>query len=169
MADNETDPFADSLLELAGVDLTGVAEVRFETLPPMKAGFEVVEVGKRGRDTDKGPRLFIEVKAKVLEVLSVADAKFESAEAKEKLVGKTFSETFVIDPNDPLTGIGRFKAFLKDIGTNDNAKLGDLFAGSLNGFKLLGTIKHRPNPKDKDRPFTNLVPTKTSASGAIKV
>lgn len=170
MDETQEADFAESLEQLAGLTLDDVAEVRFMPLPPMKGGFEVVEVKSVGRNTTKGPRLIIEAKLNVVEVASVADAAYDSQEARDKLVGKSHVEGFPIDPSVPETGLGRFKAFLADIGYTGSLQLADLInGGSANGIKFNGQVKHRKNPQDSDRPFVNVNPVVEKAAAKMQV
>lgn len=163
------DAFAEALNELAGIDLTDVEEVRFESLPVMKGGFEIVGFSTVGRETKNGPRIFIDVKLQVVEVTGVADAKFSSPEEQAKLVGKSHNETFILNQADAAEGLGRLKAFLTDVGYAGDLKWTSMLNGVLNGHKFYGQVKHRPNPNDKDRPYCNVRPLKQAATAAIQV
>jgi len=170
MTDTQSDAFNEAFEELAGVSLEDIVEVRFTSLPPMKAGFEIEEVKPGTAETKSGDSFTLKVKCRVLEVLSVASADYPDTESQAKLVGKSHVETFFILKSDPLEGLGRLKAYLKDIGApNPGMSLKELMSGGLNGHKFLGQVKHRKNPNDKDRPFVNLNPIIEKASGQIAV
>lgn len=160
MSATETNNAFDEAFEaLAGVNLADIAEVRFESLPPMKAGFEIIEVKPGKADTKKGASLTVNIKCKVLELKSVMSAAHQTPEAQATLIGKTHTETFFILQADALAGLGRLKAFLVDIGIpNPNMPMGEVLKGGILGHKFYGQVKHRVNPEDKDRPFVNVNP-----------
>ena len=152
-----------NLAELAGLDTTNVDEVRisFEVLP---VGIYKLEIG--AAELEDKPR---EVKGKQLQMLlckipCVIKDVLElgesiSPEEREKLVGKTHTETIVQTlekPEDLATFVGRVKAFLVDVGCQGNGKLQDIL-GAANGHVFIAPYKVRTDKNDKDKKYGGLV------------
>lgn len=167
MTDN-ADEFASQIADLAGVNLDDVEAVRYSDLPPMKGGFEYSDFTMKGVNTDNGPRLVVDLTAKVIEVTSVADPAYESAEEQQKLIDKTHRSSFFIDPENPLEGLGRLKAQLEDTGWEGPWSIEEVKSAVV-GHKFLGQIRHKQSSKDKDRVYVNLFGIKETAAAKLSV
>lgn len=143
---DETEGF--SLADIADIDVSEIAEVRFEQIPAGSYDWEVTEASL-GEDEKDGERRFkAEFDLKILEVKAV----LEQGVDKESLVGKTFTERYFIKPTEPQEeiekAIGRIRAFIADIGLDNKGKLGDIVR-SAKGHTFPGKITKR---KDKNDP-----------------
>lgn len=126
MEDIENDDGMDfSLADIAGLDASEIAEVRFSTLP---AGvYNFVGVSAHFEDTtnrDDERRLVLIVKVKVDEVKSVVDRNFKTEEQRLDLVGKTHTEKFYVVPAKAAEGLGLIRAFIGDIGLPNEGAFG---------------------------------------------
>jgi hypothetical protein len=112
-----------SLADLADLDTTDVAEMRFESLPAGAFRFRVVSAtlaeGQNKETQDK--QFIVDMGFEVIEVKAVTDRKVD----REALIGKKHSEKRYIIPGEKaLEGIGYLRSFLADIGANNAGKLG---------------------------------------------
>lgn len=141
--DNNADGF--SLADLADLDLEGIEEVRFESLPKGVYEFEVAEAKIESDAKDGEPRYKIEFGLKILEMLS----SIEPGVDLESFAGKTHTERFFIYPKksqeDAAKAIGRVKAFLADMGCATEGKFNPAVLDSK-GHTFRGRIE-----KQKDR------------------
>lgn len=144
--DEDTEGF--SLADLADIDVSEIAEIRFEQLPNGSYGWEVANADLH-EDTKDGERRYkAEFELKVVEV----NAVLEQGVDKESLIGKTHTERFFIKPADEQAevekSIGRIRAFIADIGMDNKGKLGDIVRGAK-GHTFPGKIVKK---KDKNDP-----------------
>lgn len=112
-----------SLADLAGLDVSGIEEIRSERLPAGMFLFKGKAVSlseMQNRDDEK--RFLATVTLEVAEVQALLDNKIDSA----GLVGKTHTERFYIVPEKAEEGIGRIRAFVSDIGLNSAGPLGGM-------------------------------------------
>lgn len=144
-----------SLADIAGLDVTTVAELRMENLAEGLFIFEA-EAGILGeRENDEGEKKYgAQLKFKVLEVQAVMDRNVDP----ESLVGKTHTEFRSIDPAEAQKGIGYLKGFIADIGCDNTGSIGGLpeeaqpegyvpgFLDKMAGHRFTAKIIHR---KDK--------------------
>ena len=121
------DSGAFSLADLADIDLEGIEEVRFESLPKGTYDWEVTDATLVSDAKDGEPRYKIQFDLKILEMLS----SLEPGVDLEKMAGKTHTERFFIYPKkseeDAAKAVGRVKAFLVDMGLElaEGSKFGD--------------------------------------------
>lgn len=146
---NTTEEF--SLADLAGIDISQVAEVRFEQLPAGLYLFEVTDATmKQGEDKDGAKRFEVTFEHKVLEVKAMIEAGVD----KESLVGKSHSERFFVNPGkeqeEILKALGRIRAYITDIGGDSIGQLGAAVENTK-GLRFPAKITVR---KDKDDPST---------------
>lgn len=124
MTDNsqvETEDTEFSLADLAMLDVSAIAEVRYESLPAGLFTFRGIEAkfeDTTNRDDER--RLVLTVKLEVVECKSVVERGFD----KEELIGKKHTEKFYIVPEKAAEGIGLIRAFLADIGLPNEGPLG---------------------------------------------
>lgn len=148
-----------SLADLAGINLSEVAEVRFENIPEMGALFEItahsLEAIDRGEKM-KGPGVIYDFSVK--ECVSLVDSSLK----KEEMVGKVQKQTFMLRN---LEDIGRFKAFLTDCGVQipDAMPLPDIIPGVV-GLAFTGKSVHKKNTNDPDKPYCNIQPVVQKAT-----
>lgn len=134
-----------SLADLAELDVSDIAEIRFETLPQGIYEF-ICKNPKLDEGTNKdGEKQFVFTSDNVIEeVVQVLDANVD----KEKLVGKSQQQRQNIDPSDAETGIGRIRAYGTDIGIDSTGKLGEVVS-RMDGQRFRAKIVHN---KDKTDP-----------------
>lgn len=126
MADETLDSTSDeqvefSLSDLAQLDVSEIAEVRFESLPAGLFTFRGVEAkfeDTTNRDDER--RIVLTTKMEVVEAKSVVERGVD----KEDLIGKKHTEKFYIVPEKAAEGIGLIRAFLSDIGLSNEGPLG---------------------------------------------
>lgn len=129
---NDTPEF--SLADLAQLDVSEIAEVRFESLPAgvyLFRGTEASFEDTTNRDDER--RLVLTCKMEVSECKSVMERGYD----KDELVGKKHTEKFYIVPEKAPEGIGLIRAFLADIGLPNEGPLGGvegLEPGIVDGF-----------------------------------
>lgn len=132
-----------SLADLADLDISEIEEVRFENLPAMVAGFEVVsaELAVVGKKEDPVAR----IKCKVVTVMALVD----DSKSPDDLINKTHSESLFIGREKPREGIGRTRAFISDAGGNSAGVFGQVLAGFV-GTQFVGRIHHRKGSDGND-------------------
>lgn len=144
-----------SLADIAGLDVSDIAEVRFQTLPLGVYGWEVTEADLSEDEKDGERRFKAQFDLKVIEVKSV----LEQGVDKESLVGKTHTERFFIKPTesqeDVQKAIGRVRAFIADTGANNAGTLGDIVR-SMKGHIFTGKITHQTDKDDKSVKYARL-------------
>jgi hypothetical protein len=145
-----------SLADLAGLDVSGIDEIRFETLPQGSYSFEVMEAELvEGTDKDQAKRFEGRFSMKIIEVLSVLEAGVD----KESLVGKSITERFFISPtktaDEIQKAIGRLRAFVTDMGCDSTGALGTIIENTI-GHKFNAKIAHRKDPEDKSIVYARL-------------
>jgi hypothetical protein len=153
-----------SLAELAGEDMTSVAESRFSALPDGIYLFEVLgdpaphlEVIETGQGNDKKKKPAAVIEFQILDVLGLNHPS-EVPEGPESLIGRKHRETFFISD---LKGVGYLKAFVADIGQNNSGAMGGLpgkegYLTRLPGVRFQAPIKHRENKNDADKVYVNI-------------
>ena len=160
MADDQTAGIDDgfSLADLADIDVTEIEEVRYVAIPVGAYEFEIGKV-EMTEDTKDGERRFkIEVPLEITDVISI----MEPLKGKEKddFLKKKHTERFFIYPGkeekDVLAAIGRFRAFVTDVGVDSAGKIGELVE-RLTEHSFRGKIVNRPNKDDPSNPYKRLV------------
>lgn len=151
MTDSETvDNF--SLADLADLDVSEVAEIRFSSLP---AGVFVFSVESATLDEvmnrDDEKRFIAEFKFKVLEVKAVV----KKGVVLEDLVGKQHTEKLYIVPSKAEEGIGLIRAFVNDMGVDNKGKLGEVVERTV-GHEFTGKITERKDKDDPSRVYARL-------------
>ena len=125
-----------TLADLAGLDVSGIEEIRSEQLPAGAFIFRGKKAKLSEMENRNGEKRFvINLTMEVAEVQAVIDKNVDPA----SLMGKTHTEKFYIVPEDAANGIGRARAFLTDIGLNSAGPLGGMTdeggdPGVLDGF-----------------------------------
>lgn len=138
-----------SLADLAGINMDGVTEVR-QTLFPAGAFKMRVEEGKLdvfGSGTDK--KAAIVFKFKCTDVLALTDTSLVAND----VIDKFHQEPIML--NEPIEGLGRFKAFAADAGFKGSGSLQELLANFV-GTEFKTIITHRPDKNDKSRVYSNI-------------
>jgi hypothetical protein len=115
-----------SLADLMDLDVSDIAEVRYESIPAGSYVFEITNADFSELVKDDGKRFVAEVEMKILEVKAVLEPGVD----KESLVGKTHREKMFVNPGaeqDKIAAaIGRIRAFVSDVGMDSSGKLGDI-------------------------------------------
>jgi hypothetical protein len=144
-----------SLADLADIDLTDIAEVRFESLAKGTYEFEVAESNLVSDARDGERRFKIEVTLKILEMLS----SIEPGVNLDAMAGKTHTERFFFYPDrseeEGLKAIGRVKAFIADIGGSLDGKFGDIVR-DIKGTQFRGRIEQKPDRNDPSVSYARL-------------
>lgn len=153
-----------SLSDLAGVDFSDVAELRFSALPDGQYVFDV----QAGDDTPKLAAIGTGDKAKpaavflltVINVLAVKNAADLLGEPVTSLIGKGHRETFFITDQK---SVGYVKAFVADIGGDNTGPMGGIpskgkigFLDKSAGLRFSGFIGHRADKNDSDKVYVNI-------------
>lgn len=132
-----------SLADIAGLDASEIAEVRFETLPAgvyvfrgVKAEFE----DTTNRDEER--RIVLKAQVEVVEVKSVIDREFKTEEKRAELVGKKHTEKFYVVPAKAGEGLGLIRAFIGDIGLPNEGDFGGVPGAVYPEFGPDGTTPH---------------------------
>lgn len=154
MADEDT---GFSLADIADLDVSDIAEVRFEQIPAGVYGWEVTEADLTEDEKDGERRFGAIFTLKILEVKTV----IEQGVDKESLVGKTHTERFFVKPNEPQEdvqkAIGRIRAFIADVGGNNAGKLGEIVRG-LKGHTFVSKGIKQKDRQDKTVEYFRLKP-----------
>lgn len=144
-----------SLADLMGLDVTDVAEIRFETLPMGAYVFKVVSQDiSEGENREGDKRFELQVKLEIVEVKAVVAKGIEP----ESLVGKTHTEKFFIPRGDEVKaaeGLGRIRAFVADIGLPNDGPFGKL-CDSIVEHMFIGKIIHQKDRDDKSKVYARL-------------
>lgn len=114
-----------SLADIAGLDASEIAEVRFETLPAGVYTFRGVKAefdDTTNRDEER--RIVLKAQVEVVEVHSVIDREFKTEEKRAELIGKKHTEKFYVVPAKAGEGLGLIRAFIGDIGLPNEGDFG---------------------------------------------
>jgi hypothetical protein len=156
MADEVEEMQEFSLADLADLDVSEVEEIRFESLPPGAFGFKVATaqmIEKPNRDGEN--RFVAEFGFEVVEVKAIVRKGIEP----ESLIGKKHTERLYIVPTEGpqklAEGIGRIRAFVADLGLNNEGKLGEIVANAVD-HTFYGKIIERTNKDDPSQKFPSL-------------
>lgn len=145
-----------SLADLAELDSSSIAEVRFESLPAGLYIFRGESAQFSDTTNNEGERrLVLTCKMEVVECKSVMERGYE----KEDLVGKKHTEKFYVVPAKAQEGLGLIRAFIGDIGLPNEGPFGGVEGspeGIVDGFvghEFPGKIikqgrKNDPSTKD---------------------
>lgn len=155
-----------SLADLAGVDMSQIAEVSFEGLPAgmyLFRGLEgKLEKVQNAKEENRGK---ISLQMEVAEVKSIT----ERNQDPDDWLGKKHRENFWIVPEKPEEGLGLAVRFFRSIGINPEGKQlggtedpdGNPVVGIIDefadGFEFLGKITKKPrrgDPTQKDSVLT---------------
>ena len=134
MSDLDQEQQEFSLADIAELDASDIAEVRFESLP---AGVYVMRgtyaqlTDTTNRDEER--RIVLVTKAEVVEVKSVIDRDYKTEEACAELIGKNHTEKFYVVPEKAVEGLGLIRSFYGDIGLPNEGAFGGV-EGSEPGF-----------------------------------
>jgi hypothetical protein len=144
-----------SLADLADLDVTDIAEVRFVQIPAGVFDWEVTKADLAEDEKDGQRRFKAEIQLKILEVKAVLEADVD----KESLVGKLHTERFFIKPNESKDkieeAIGRIRAFVKDMGANNAGKMKD-FLPELVGHTFTARIVKQKDRNDPSVTYARL-------------
>jgi len=155
MVDDASGMAGFSLADLADVDVSGIEEVRYSTLPAGAYGFEITEADLGEDEKDGNRRFYAKFDMKVVEVKAVIDPNAD----KESIVGKNHSERFFVDPSktedEVKAAIGRIRAFITDIGMNSAGQLGDIVRNAK-GHIFVGKIVKQKDKDDKSIEYARL-------------
>lgn len=177
MDDNDVEGMDFSLAELAGVDMSEIAEVSFEGLP---AGlYQFRGIGGKLEKVDNAKeekRGKIGLEMEVIEVKSIT----ERGQDPDDWMGKKHRENFWIVPEKPEEGLGIAVKFFRSIGISTDQKplggcVGDdgeqvigIIDEFADGFEFAGKITKKPrkgDPSTKDSVLTPIDVRKPAKQG----
>lgn len=149
-----------SLADIAQLDASEIAEVRFESLPAGVYVFRGESAGfEDGTNRDDERRVILTTKSEVVEVKSVIDRDYKTEEQRATLIGKKHTEKFYVVPEKAAEGLGLIRAFIGDIGLPNDGPFGGVegsepgIVDAFAGHEFTGKIVQRPrkgNPTVKD-------------------
>lgn len=149
MADNESAGF--SLADLADLDVSGIDEIRFETLPAGIFDFIIRNPTiDEGTNSEQEKVFYFNCGCEVEECVSLLEGGDVAA-----LKGKTHNHRQNIEPADPEKGIGRIRAFVSDVGLDSSGKLGAIVE-NLKDHRFRAKIVTTTDKIDRSRKFANL-------------
>ena len=141
-----------NLADLAGLDVSEVEEVRFETLAQGVYEFKINSTKlDEGDNKDGEKRFWAEIELEVVDVKTVIDRGVE----KESLIGKKLTEKLYIVPAEWQKGVGRIRAWLADTGLENAGELGVLLESAV-GHMFNGKIVHQTDKDDKSVKYARL-------------
>lgn len=144
-----------SLADLADVDVSGIEEVRYSTLPAGAFGFQIIEADLGEDEKDGNRRFFAKFDMKVVEVKAIIDPNAD----KEAVIGKQHSERFFVDPSktedEVKAAIGRIRAFITDIGMDSAGNLGPIVRNTKDHI-FVGKIVKQKDKDDKSVEYARL-------------
>ena len=145
-----------SLADIAQLDATDIAEVRFEALPAGVYTFRGTHAYLEdtvNRNDER--RLVLHLKMEVTEVKAVTDRNYRTQEQRDELIGRTHSERQYIVPSEAIKGIGIIKSLYWDLGLPNTGNIGGVEGsepGWIDGFVgheftcRIRTSKYNGNP-----------------------
>lgn len=133
-----------SLADLAGLDMSTVAEYRVSAFPQGTFAWRGILAEIRPIDTQDGKKAAIVFEAECTQVYAVAD---ESVDA-DSLIGRKHQESFFL--NDLQKGLGAAKAFMVDCGMSGSGALTELLT-QFTGHEFGAQVKHRKDKNDPDK------------------
>lgn len=155
--ENQEEEF--SLADLAELDATEIAEVRFESLPAGIYTFRGVEA--KFEDTtnkDDERRIVMIAKFEVVECKTCMERGVE----KEDLIGKKHTEKFFVVPAKAAEGLGLIRGWIKDAGLPNEGPFGGVegkepgIVDGIVGHEFTAKIIKRPNKNDPSNPYSTL-------------
>lgn len=163
--DDMDDAMDFSIADLAGVDMTEIAEVSFEGLPAGMYLFRGTEAKlEKVRNAKDEPRGKIGLKMEVIEVKSITERGVEA----DDWLNKQHRENIWIVPEKPEEGLGLFAKFFRSIGLATEGPLGgcedadgNQIVGVLDTFidhEFVGKIHKKPRKGDSTQKDSVLTP-----------
>lgn len=146
-----------SLLDLAGLNMDQIAEVRGFPVPPEGVAEWKITGGEVGTGEFNDKAAGGKVKRPYVQFICTAQAyrtvKDPSLNPAD-LVGIEHRERFII--KDVLKDLGRAKSFMVDVGQTGSGTLEQLVHNCV-GLEFVAAMKHTADQNDKDRKFANFV------------
>lgn len=145
-----------SLADLADLDVSDIAEVRFENLPAGLYEWEVSNADlSESTNKDGEKRFTADFELTVLEVKAVLERGID----KESLIGKKHTEKFFInpgaEPDKVAAAIGRIRAAVADMGGDNKGKMG-VMVRDMKGKRFAGKIVKQKDKEDKSVEYSRL-------------
>lgn len=148
-----------SLADLAELDASEIAEVRFESLP---AGLYIFrgESAEFEETTNKDEerRIVLKSKFEVIECKSCLERGVE----KEELVGKKHTETQYVVPEKAAEGLGLIRGWIADLRLPNEGPFGGVpgkpegIVDGIVGYEFQAKIVKRPNKNDPSSPYSSM-------------
>lgn len=157
MSDTSNEFAGLSLMDLAGLDISGISAKRFgDVLPKMFADFECKKADLKelkDKDTDQLKGVIASFEWEVLGIHSFLQKDEQGNEYDPAaFVGKTHYESRVVQNTE---GLQYLVGFLEDIGIKEKGALGVLVEGSV-GRRIRAQITHRKDKNDADKVYSGL-------------
>lgn len=157
--DNEVEVDEFSLADLAELDASEIAEVRFESLP---AGIYIFRgESAQFEDTtnkDDERRIVMIAKFEVVECRSCLERGVD----KEELIGKKHTEKFYVVPEKAAEGLGLIRGWIADVGLPNEGPFGGVegkepgIVDGIVGHEFQAKIVKQANKNDPSSPFSRL-------------
>lgn len=145
-----------SLADLAALDASDIAEVRFESLPAGIYTFRGLECKfTDGNNAEGERRIIATAKMEVTECKSCLEKGYD----KDELVGKKHTEKMYVVPAKAAEGLGLIRAFIGDVGLPNAGPFGGVdgsepgILDAFEGHEFTGKIikqARRGDPTVKD-------------------
>lgn len=162
MSEVENQEVEFSLADIAQIDASEIAEVRYESLPGGVYKF----VGESAQfedmtNRDDERRIVLVLKMEVAEVLSCLDRDYKTPEAQAELLGKKHTEKFYVVPEKAAEGLGLIRTLFTDLGLPNDGPFGGVegvegFVDAFVGHEFKGKIVQRPRKGDPTVKDSNL-------------
>lgn len=154
-----TNSNAFSLADIADIDVSEIAEIRFENLPAGVYDFEVTQAEMDEKDNKDGDnRILIIFTYEVIGVQTILKKPSGDFD-QNSLIGRKHTEKLYLVPDQGeqklVEGIGRARAFIWDMGCPNKGKLGEVVEATT-GHRFTAPIIERPNPNDRTSPYAQL-------------
>ena len=145
------------------MDVSTIEEIRFSTLAKGVYDFKVTAAKlDEGLNRDNEQRFFADFEFTVVEVISLEDKKIENPES---LVGRKHVEKIYIVPEKAEEGIGLIRAFVADMGCNNEGELGPIVADTKDSI-FRAKISHRKDQNDPEKVYARMqLDAKANAKG----
>ncbi len=154
------------LASLAGVDMSGVSEVRSMILPAGQYLFKILdaklesrEVSDRSDSAEEGAKInkpVVDFELEVSDCMALVKDDLDPG----SVIGRKHHNSFYI--NDLAMDLGRVQAFLTDIGIPGNKALNELLV-EAHGVEFVTDITNTKNRDNPDIIYANLKNTLTMA------
>ena len=148
-----------SLMDIAGIDMSGVEEVRSTTFPAGLFEFKCTEAKLDVRESKKGDKAVVAFTLETMNVKTLVSETDNNGKSinPEDLIGRKHVETFWI--TNPAEDLGRVVAFLNDTGLQATGSLQELLDAMVD-HSFQAVMSNKKDKNDSDIVYANLNRTK---------